>query len=159
MGFTLMELLLVLVVISVVLAISAPSLRGFFASRQTADAATTVLALTKSARSEAVTQGRTCRLNLNASTGEFWVTVQEAGAFVPAGFPLGQRFRVPEGAALAMHGSSGSSAPAAPYVQFYPGGRSDVATIEIRGKRDDVFLVTCPSATEPFRVISPSEAH
>jgi len=33
-----------------------------------------------------------------------------------------------------------------------------VATIEIRGKGGEVFQVTCPSATESFRVITPSEA-
>ena len=155
-GFTLMELVLVLVVISVVLALSAPSLRGFFASRQTADAAATMLSLTKWARSQAVARGCPYRLNIDAPSGPFWLTVQEAGSFVDLNSEMGRRFQLPEGAAVRV--LSDLPDPAASYLQFYPSGRNDAATIEITGRQGEVFLVTSPSATEPFRVVSPSEA-
>jgi len=151
-----MELVLVLVVISVVLALSAPSLRGFFASRQTADAAVRMLALTKWARSEAVSRGCLCRLNFDPAAGAFWLTVQSGGQFIPADRDLGRRFQLPEGAEVVLR--SDSADPTAPYLQFYPNGRSDVATIEIRGRQGDVYQIVAPSATEPFRVVTPSEA-
>lgn len=155
-AFTLIELVLVLVVVSVVLALCAPSLRGFFASRQTADAAATMLSLTKWARTEAVSRGRPCRLNIDAPSGTFWLTVQEAGRFVPLDSEMGRRFQVPQGAAVDVQ--SDLPGPAPSYLQFYPSGRSDMAAIEIRGRQGEVFLVASPSATEPYRVISPSEA-
>ncbi len=155
-GFTLMELVLVLVVISVVLALSAPTLRGFFASRQTADAAAAVLSLTQWASSEAITQGHRCRLNVDPSAGTCWLTVEQMGAFVEPNWGAGRHWRLPDGAAISLHADPAD--PLRSYVQFYPTGRSDVATLEIRGRGGEVFLVACPSATERFRVLSLSEA-
>jgi Tfp pilus assembly protein FimT len=155
-AFTLMELALVLVVIGVVLAISAPSLRGFFASRQAADAAMTVLTLTKQARSEAVTRGRPCRLNFDPAAGRFWLTVQQTGAFTPPSVEMARGLCLPEGVQASLRSQSPEGP--LPYVQFQPTGRNNVAAIEIEGKQGEVYLVDCPSATEPFRIVSPSEA-
>lgn len=169
-----MELVLVMVVIGVVLGISAPSLKGFFASRQTANAAMTVLSLTKWARSQAISQGRVCRLNVDESAGVCWVSVQEAGQFVEIPGSLAQRYHVPEGTTISLRtdtparaettplrsvNSLGANAPAAngTYVQFYPTGRSDLATIEIKDSKGSLYSITCPSATEPFHIVTPSE--
>jgi Tfp pilus assembly protein FimT len=54
---TLLELILVMVILSTVLAMAAPSLRGFFASRRTQDTAAQILALTQLARSQAICEG------------------------------------------------------------------------------------------------------
>jgi Tfp pilus assembly protein FimT len=151
-----MELILVLSVISAVLALSAPMLRGFFVSRQTADSANVLLSLTKWARSEAITRGHPCRINIDPKEGTFWLTVQEGGAFVPLGSDIGRTFTVPEGAAIALQTPMPAASDAA-YVQFYPSGRSDVATILITGRGGEVYRVTCPSASEPFRLILPTE--
>ena len=151
-----------LVVVSVVLALSAPWLRGFFASRQTADAATTVLSLTQWARSQAVAQGRPYRLNVDSSSGTYWLTAQQAGAYVAPDSDMGRHFHLPEGATAQVRPDS--TEPAQPaesakdYLQFYPSGRNDPGSIEIVGRQGEVYLVSAPSATEPFRVISPSEA-
>ena len=151
-----LELILVLVLISVVLALAAPSLRGFFASRQTADAAMRVVAMTQWARSEAVARGQRCRLNIDPQGRACWVTVQRRGVFVPADGEAGRPFQLPEGACATL--GSTSAEASLPCVQFYPGGRADVATIEIRGREGEVFLVACESPTEPFHVITPGEA-
>ena len=154
-GFTLMELILVLLVISAVLAISAPSLRGFFASRQTSDAAMTMVALTKWAQSQAVARGSPVRLNIDGESGTYWLTVQEGGAFVELYTEMGRRFRLPEGAVVSVPSDASGGGPS--LVHFDPTGRHDAATIEIRGLQGEVFGVSAPSATEPFRVISPAE--
>jgi len=152
-----MELVLVLVVVSVVLALSAPSLRGFFASRQTDDAARTMLALIQWGQSQAAAQGRPCRLNVDPANGTYWLTVQRGGAYVDVESEMGRRFQLPEGATVTVRSDSVGD-DAHPCVQFYPNRRSDVAVIEITGRQGEVFQVACPSATEPFRVIAPSEA-
>jgi prepilin-type N-terminal cleavage/methylation domain-containing protein len=148
-GFTLMELILVLVVISMVLGLCSPSLRGFFASRQTADAAGNILLLTKWARSEAVSQGHRCRVNFDPAAGTYWLTVQEGGAFVPVRHDLGRRYQMPEGAVVAVRCEVAGASPS--YVQFYPSGRSDTAAIEIAG-RQGTFIVANAGPTEPFRI-------
>jgi Tfp pilus assembly protein FimT len=150
-----MELILVMVVISVVLAISAPSLRGFLASRQTANAAGTVLSLVRWAQTHAVAQGCPARLNVDPATGAYWVTVQDMGKYVAPAGETGRRFTLPEGAAISLRSDTATAAPT--YLQFYPSGRCDPGTIEIRGREGEVFLVFSPSATDPFRVIAPSE--
>ena len=154
-GFTLLELILVLVLISVALAMVSPSLRGFFASRQTADAAMRVVSLSQWARSEAVSQGRPCRLNVDPQRRACWVTVQRAGAFVPADGDAGRAIPLPQGAEVRLRATGGDPPPA--YVRFDPSGRSDTAAIEITGRGGEVFLVANASPTEPFRVSSPTK--
>jgi prepilin-type N-terminal cleavage/methylation domain-containing protein len=155
-GFTLMELMLVMLVVSVVLAITAPSLRGFFASRQTADAALSMASLTKWARSQAISRGRCCRLNVDPASGTYWLTVQQGGMFSELHTDLGRRRRLPEGASVRVRNDGAD--PSLTYVQFFPTGRSDPASIEIRGRQGELYQLVSASATEPFRVISPSEA-
>lgn len=154
-AFTLLELIAVLVLISTILAIAAPSLRGFVHGRQTADAAAQVLSLTHLARSRAASRGCVHRLNLDAETGAYWLTMQRAGAFVEIDSSHGRRFHLPVGVSVGL--DLPSSAESLRYVQFYPDGRCDPATIELTGGEGDVFHVTCPSASERFRVVSPKE--
>jgi prepilin-type N-terminal cleavage/methylation domain-containing protein len=156
-AFTLVELILVMVVVSVVLALSAPRLRGFFVSRQTADAAAMVLSLTKWARSEAISQGRPVHLNVDPSGAECWLTVQEAGLFVSPKSEIGRRFPAPEGATIAIVPDTPGTAPT--YVEFLPSGRSDTATIEIRSASGQTYQVVTDSATEPYHIITPTGAN
>src|SRR5258708_16863770 len=83
-GFTLVELILVLMVLTVMVSIVAPSLRGFGVGRQSSDAATQILSLAQWARAQAVTDGKVYRLNFDVTGRTFGVTVQEAGVFEAA---------------------------------------------------------------------------
>jgi prepilin-type N-terminal cleavage/methylation domain-containing protein len=182
-AFTLLELLTVLLLLGVILTLAAPALSGFFGGRQTADAAQTVLSLTRSAHSLSVSQGQLCRLNIDTESGAFWLTVQEGATFVPVAGDAGCRVQVPEGTQVSivqsttpaaaapaaaptasfghsgfMNGRLGAQAASASYIDFYPTGRNDIATIEITGTHRQRYQVTCASATESFSVISPSEA-
>ena len=147
-----MELVMVLVVLGVVLAIAAPIFSGFIAGRQAPDAAQAVLGLTRWSHSQAVSQGQLCRLNVDARAGAFWITVQQGGSFVEPDND-NHRFTAPEGVSVSMQSSA---KPPQTYVQFYPSGRNDVATIEIRGRNGQEYDVTCLSATEAFVITSPT---
>ena len=144
-----------MLIVSVLLALSAPQLHGFFGSRQTADAATSVLALARWARSDAISSGRTCRLNFDAVNGTYWLTVQQAGQFVRPETDLGRQFRLPEGARVTLANESRDSSES--YVEFSPTGRCDVATIAITGKGGESFQVRAASAAETFRIVSDTE--
>ena len=154
-GFTLLELIVVLALVSMLLGLAAPSLRGFFASRQTADAAAQMLALTQLAGSRAAARGDVYRLNIDLETNTYWLTVQEEGEFVDLGSEFGRHFRFPEGTTVRVEMLSGGEP--IPYVDFYPTGRTEEAVIELTGRQGEVYQVVCESATEAFRILSPSE--
>lgn len=143
-----------LVLVSTVLAIAAPSLRNFARGRQTADAAAKVLSLTHS-HSRAASWGCVHRLNFDTEAGTYWLTMQEAGTFVEIDSNHGRRFPLPVGVSVVLDLQSDADPPT--YIQFYPDGRCDVATIELAGGERDVYHVVCLSASERFKIVSASE--
>jgi type II secretion system protein H len=153
-GFTLLELIVVLVLISTVLAIAAPSLRGFAHGRQTADAAARILSLTHLARSRAISRGCVHRLNVDAQMGTYWLSMQQGGAFVEIEDDFGREFRLPGGVSVKV--DSPSADEPVPYVEFHPDGRCEAATIQLTGGRGEILQVTCASPSERFRIVSPS---
>jgi len=151
-AFTLLELVLVMVIICTVLAMAAPSLRGFFASRRTADAAAGIVALTELARSLAASEGCVYRLNLDPQEGTYWLTAQRQGTFEPAAGDFGRVFRLPDGTRASWQVPA--SGEASGCVQFYPTGATDPADIRLEGTQGETVELVCPSATERFEVRS-----
>ena len=154
-GFTLVELILVLVVIAIVLAIVAPSMRGLSQSRETADAALRVVAMTHRARAQAMAEGRTYRLNLDPSGRRCWLSAQTGGAYVDVSDLLARSYTPPESVSITLE--STWTQPGAAFVPFYPSGRCEAASIRVRGHGGEIYQVASASAAERFRVISPSE--
>jgi len=97
-GFTLIELILVMLIACVVMAITAPSLRNFLYGRKTANAVNQIVSLAGEARSKAIMEGRTYRLNMDSSNGTFWLDAQDGGDFKELGTDAGQRYSLPDGA-------------------------------------------------------------
>lgn len=154
-GFTLLELVLVMVILCTVLAMAAPSLRGFFASCETSDAAAQLVALTQLARSQAIAEGRVYRLNLDVQRRTYWLTVQEQGAFRELYSEFGRVFSLPKDTLIELENipKYGSDH----YVEFSPQGRTQAGTIRLTNRRGDVFEITCFSPTELFSVVIPEE--
>jgi len=145
-----------MVIICTVLAGAAPSLRGFFASRETADAAAQIVALTQFARSASVSEGRRYRLNFDKDAGVYWLTAQEKGAFENIGSEFGRVFSLPKGGRLALESTAGQVAESR--VTFYPSGRIQPARIRLTGRQGEMIDVVCESPTELFHVASSEEA-
>ena len=154
-GFTLLELIVVLGLVGMLLALAAPSLRGFVASRQTADAAAQMLALTQLAGSRSAAQGCVYRLNLDPKTNTYWLTCWREGTFADLGCEFGRCFQLPEGTTMHIQCQSGNLP--VPYIEFHPNGRTEEATIELVGRQGEVYRLTCESATEAFRIVSSEE--
>jgi prepilin-type N-terminal cleavage/methylation domain-containing protein len=155
-AFTLLELIVVLGLVGVLLALASPSLKGFMGTRQTADTADEIGALTHLASSRAAAQGTPYRLNFDPQAGQYWLTMQEQGQFVNLGTEFGRRFNVPTGVGITLRRPAGTEARL--YIEFQPSGRAEEVTIEIQGQRGEVFRVVCESATEAFHVVAPNEA-
>ena len=150
-GFTLLELILVMVILSTVLALAAPSLRGFFASRQTHDAAAQMLSLIQLAGSQAVSQGTTYRLNFDPAAGTYWLTSRQGGSFEELGDEFGRRFSLPKDTTVELTGAGRDTE--GDYISFTPQGTCMPATITLIDRRGEKVQLVCPSATESFSIV------
>jgi prepilin-type N-terminal cleavage/methylation domain-containing protein len=100
-GFTLIELIAVMLILAISAALVAPSLMNFGVGRSNNNTATTMLGMAQYARAQAESEGRTYRLNFDPQAGTFWLTAQDDnGAYVAPGNDFGQRCQIPDGAKM-----------------------------------------------------------
>ena len=165
-GFTLFELVLVMLIVSVLAAIAVPSMRGFLAGRRNANTAAQILALGQYARTQAVNSGVVYRLNVDASAGTYWISMQSGTDYVPLRSEFGRPFKVPDGitatwqapippvVTTAAATPPVTSTPANdPSFLFYPDGRVEAAVLEIRGTVGEAITLGCRSETEPLVIL------
>ena len=149
-GFTLIELILVMVILCTVLGMAGPSLRGFFSQRQLEDAAASIMALAQLAKSQAVCEGRTYRLNLDTQDRTYWLTVQDQGAFRDLLTDWGRVFVLPPEVGLKVWDLDMDGRIY--YAEFSSLGRTTPGTIQLISPRGDVLSMACRSATESFAI-------
>jgi type II secretion system protein H len=149
-GFTLIELILVMVILCTVLGMAGPSLRGFFAQRQLEDAAASIMALAQLAKSQAVCEGRTYRLNLDTRDRTYWLTVQDQGAFRDLLTDWGRVFLLPPEVDLRVWDLDLDGRTY--YAEFSSLGRCTPGTIQLISPKGDVLSMACRSATESFAI-------
>jgi prepilin-type N-terminal cleavage/methylation domain-containing protein len=150
-GFTLLELILVMVILSTVLAMAAPSLRGFFASRQTHDTAAQILALTQLARSQAISEGIIYRLNFDTTEHTYWLTAQQAGTFEELQTGFGQIFTLPKDMVMELDDIEEQDRDM--FLAFTPQGTVTAGTVRLIDRRGRALEVTCPTVTESFSIV------
>ena len=149
-AFTLIELILVMVILCAVLGMAGPSMRGFFSQRQVEDAAASIMALAQFAKSQAVCEGRTYRLNLDTDDRTYWLTVQDQGAFRDLRTEWGRVFLLPPEVALKTWDLDMDGRHY--YAEFSALGRTTPGTIQLISPKGDVLSMACRSATESFAV-------
>ena len=172
-GFTLLELVLVMLLIALALSVAAPSLRGFLSGSKSRDAATQLLSVMQWARGRSAAEARVYRLTVSVQDRSYQVTAQEGEQFVETGSEFGQVFTVPEGMtvqfarALQQAPLQGQvqrpPTPAAAggvgdFIDFHPDGRNDPASIRLSDDQGSVYIVESPSPAEPYRILSREEA-
>ena len=156
-GFTLLELVLVMVILSTVLAMAAPSLRGFFASRQTHDTAAQILALTQLARSQAISEGIIYRLNFDTRERTYWLTAQQAGTFEKLKTGFGQIFTLPKDMVMELEGIEEQDSEM--FLAFTPQGTVTAGTVRLIDRGGRALEVTCPTVTESFSIVEPEQSN
>jgi type II secretion system protein H len=152
-GFTLIELVLVMVIAAVAMAIVIPTLSHSVQGRRCGDAAAQMCALAGYARTEAISQGIVYRLNLDVPGRQFYLSMQQGGAFVDLGEEFGRHFELPDDLMIQTDLQAQSDGL---YVQFTPDGKCDPATITITDNRRNQVQLACQSATEMFHVVDPN---
>jgi type II secretion system protein H len=153
-GFTLMELVLVLVIVCTMLAIAAPSLRGFSTARKTDDAAGQLVSIMHWARAQSITEAKVYRLNIDTNNRVYFLSMQEGGLFQDLGTEFGRRFEVTDDIRI------DTDAPRAEgwqVVRFYPTGRTEAATIRLTDASNKTVQIGCLSPTEMYHILTPEE--
>ena len=134
----------------IIMAMAAPSLRGFGRGRGAGDCAAQIVALGGYARTQAISQGLVYRLNLDPAARTYWLTVQREKVFEFLGEESGRTFTAPDGVDInwdVLERADGR------YVEFHPSGRTEPASIQLTDADGVVTEVSCLSATELFRVV------
>jgi prepilin-type N-terminal cleavage/methylation domain-containing protein len=163
-GFTLIELILVLLILTIMVAIAAPSLRGFGIGRRSNEVATQIVSLANWAHSQSVSEGKVYRLSFDLPGRAFAVQVQETGEFKVAHNEYGDTIYLPDGMTIRFERDTlpaptgnQSQTTDATYVDFRPDGRTDPARVFLTDKLGNQIEIACISATELFHVLKPGE--
>ena len=138
-----------MLIVSVLAAIAAPSMRNFLAGRSNANAASQILALAQYARTQAVGAGAVYRLNVDTSGGTYWLSVQSGTEFQTLRSEFGRPFRLPEGTTAAWQ----SAGAAEQYFQFFPDGRIEAGTLELRSAAGGSVAIGSRSETELLSIL------
>jgi Tfp pilus assembly protein FimT len=154
---TLLELILVMMILSTVLAMAAPSLRGFFTSRRGDDAAAQVLALTQYARSQAVSEGIVYRLNFDVQERTYWLTAQKAGAYEPLEIEVGRTFTIDKDLSLELEDEVREDRER--FLEFSPYGTVTAAKIRLIDRKGRALEIGCPTVTESFSITECEEIY
>ncbi|MBI4516052.1 MAG: prepilin-type N-terminal cleavage/methylation domain-containing protein [Deltaproteobacteria bacterium] len=149
-GFTLIEVALVLLIISIVLALTIPRLRSV--SRAELGAQARRLTNTfRFLRSEAILTGQICQLRYDLNRERYWVTVSDPGgessAPLRAGGPLarGVSLESPVGISdIVLPESVGKVQEGQWLTNFYPDGTIDLTVIHIDNGTDAFTLWVNP---------------
>jgi type II secretion system protein H len=152
-AFTLLELILVLLIITIVVGAVAPRLTGFTMGRSGKHTASRVLSMTNYARTQAISEGRPYRLNYSEKDRTFWLDFIDGS--VP-GSDLAARMDVDERLTITTTGMS-TAGKGDQYIEFRPSGRLDPSSIVITDQAGAQIEVACTSSTELFRIVPESE--
>lgn len=149
-GFTLLELILVMVILCIAMAISAPSLRGWSHGARLRDSAEQFLAAARYAHTQAIAQSKMHRLYVDPRAGSYWITVQDGEQFVGVGTDFGRVFTVSDG--VEMQVSSPDATTPIEFIEFYPSGRSMPAVARFSDEAAS-YQVICRSPAEGYRLV------
>lgn len=151
-AFSLLELVAVLMVLAVVMAIVAPSMRNFAQGRELADTARSLTTLAAWARSQAISEGRPYRLHVDVEQRACYVTAENAGAFERIESSLGRSLTFPDRLSITWENSH--DAQQRGHVTFHPSGRLTPAVIALRDQEGFVTRVGAEAPTDRFVVLS-----
>jgi general secretion pathway protein H len=157
-GFTLLELVLVMVILCVAMAMVAPSLRGFWGGRAVVNAGDQIAALAQYARTQAICDARVYTLNIDPQQGQYWLTRDDpqGGGAQRLGSEFGRVFSLPQDVTIERLDAAPPEAVWA--LRFSPNGRADVVPLRLLDPRGNEVQVSCLSAAEAYRVLQPQRS-
>jgi prepilin-type N-terminal cleavage/methylation domain-containing protein len=100
-GFTLIELVIVMLIIAIMSGLLAPAIFRFASGRGVDNFARRIVGAAQYARAQSISEARVYRLNFDRSTGQFWLTADTGGGnFQTPSGDFNRRFPAPDGVEL-----------------------------------------------------------
>jgi prepilin-type N-terminal cleavage/methylation domain-containing protein len=97
-GFTMLELILVMLIIAIMAGMIAPSLGRFTAGRAVDNFSRQIVGVAQYARALSISEARVYRLNFDQNAGQFWLTADTGGGnFTSPKGDFNRRFPAPDG--------------------------------------------------------------
>ncbi len=155
-GFTLIELVLVMLILATCAAIAAPSLSGFTRGRRLPNTAQEFVTTARWCRAQAVSDGITYRLNLDMGVGRWWVTKDDGTGtnFVtPTDQLMKIDYTVPDGIVMFTN-LKPSPTDGLIYISFDPGGKCDVTTVHFSSDNGAYVDVLCDTSLSSYHIAS-----
>lgn len=145
-GFTLIELVAVLIILTIALSMVAPSLHGWSQHSKLRDASDQCLATMRGARAQAVATGSVRRVLIDSSAASIVVQRRQGESYEAAEGELGRSLVLPRGFSIQLvsGGASGSA------IDFYPNGRTTPATVRITSVTGESIDLACTSVAGTF---------
>jgi prepilin-type N-terminal cleavage/methylation domain-containing protein len=139
-GYTLIEVILVLTIMSLMMAAVVPLYQGSLTWARRDRAVRDVLAALKYAQERAIADSTEYRFYLNGDNGEFWLMRFKAldkreKVFEPLDEAAGEVARLPESVRVERTKAAYDKKRDAHYIAFYPNGACDYASIELEYDR------------------------
>jgi type II secretion system protein H len=159
-GFTLLELVLVMLIICTALAIAAPKMSGWANNGKLRNLADQFLTLTRLARTNAIADSTVCRIQIDTQQGKFWLMKRQPGTkeFTRDTSNFGNEYTIMQGGRMELkkvvNDTSDTSTESQEVIDFFPTGRAQAATITFSDAQGFGIVVACESPADNFRVVS-----
>lgn len=150
-GFTLLELILVMIILCTVLGMATPSLRGFFSSRQIKDIGEQMVALTQYAKTQSVYRSQYYRMNFDLDKRKYWLSALEKSEYKRLENDFGSKFTIP--ADIEIDFENFSREASLFYVEFNPEGYSKQCRIILEDDKRNYIDVVCYGPAENFEMV------
>ncbi len=150
-AFTLLELILIMIILSTVLAMAAPSLRGFFSSSQLNDVSDYILAMTRYAKVQSVFGSRYYRVNFDPDQNRCWISSLTESQYEPLKNNFGNDFLIPSEMELIFEGVTKEDGIY--YFEFNPEGYSRAGSVLLKDNRGKLMEVACESPSEYYEIV------
>jgi len=150
-AFTLLELILIMIILCTVLAMAAPSLRGFFTSRQLNDITEQILAMTRYAKVQSVFEGRYYRVNFDSPRRLYWISSLRESQYQRLDTNFGNLYSIPKEIDISFYNVSYDNGIY--YFEFDPEGNSKEGAVRLKDNQDVIREITCYSPAENYEIV------
>lgn len=149
-GFSLLELTLVMLILAVMLGMVAPSISGFAEGRKPGEAAHNFATLAQWARDQAVSDGMTIQINIDADNRAWQAVEIVGGQETPINDEMGMIFHADENVDMAASQLNGAPLKR---ILFEPNGRVDPGVVRFVGSGGMEAHVECTSSLTDYKVV------
>ncbi|HYB21073.1 MAG TPA: prepilin-type N-terminal cleavage/methylation domain-containing protein [Thermodesulfobacteriota bacterium] len=143
-GFTLLELLVVLLLLGFIFLLTFPNFRNFFEPRDAKRAVLQLAGSVKYAQSQAATTKLKHRLNMDLKENNFWISREgEKDSFIPDPSPMGKPGNLPSGVIFLdlVYPEREKVREGTGYLEFSPTGWAEECAIHLSRGEQEIFTI------------------